>query len=121
MKTGIKIFLLGKNHFQTVLRNKKQPALPGTGAQADSIIGESAFLDCFNGAVASAGTAVDTDVSVDNELAVTLGDSFNGAILSAGAAVDTCIGDFVSHDFPSNKYSVYESNVIRTFILTRIF
>ena len=63
---------------------------------------ELLFNDCFNGAVLGAGAAVDTQISVDDVLAVTLGDSLNGAVVNTGAAADASIGNSISHDFPSN-------------------
>ena len=62
---------------------------------------ESLFNDCFDRAVLGAGAAVDTQVSVDDVLAVALSDSLNGAVVNASAAVNASISDIVSHDFPS--------------------
>ena len=58
----------------------------------------------IGGALISAGTAVDADVSVDLELAVALSDSLDGALVGAGAAGDASIGNSVSHDISSHKY-----------------
>ena len=82
---------------------KNQPARRIAGAQADSRIGESAFLDCFGGAVVSTGAAINTDVSVDDVDAVAFGNSLNGAVVYTGAAANASVSDFVSHDFTSNK------------------
>ena len=79
------------------------------GAQADSKIGESAFLDCFDGAVVSASAAADTNISVDDELVFALRDSLNGAVIGAAAALDASVGDIVSHDFPSNVCDICAS------------
>ena len=62
---------------------------------------ESAFLDSFGGAVVSASATADTNISIDDELVFTLGNSLDGAVVSARAALDTSISDIVSHDFPS--------------------
>jgi hypothetical protein len=62
---------------------------------------ELAFLDSFSGAVVSASTAADTNISIDNVLVFALGDRFDGAVVSASAALDASISDIVSHDFPS--------------------
>ena len=78
------------------------------GAQADSVIGESAFLDCFNRAVIDTGAAVDTDVSVDDVLLVALSDSLYGAVISAAAALNASVSNVVSHGFPSNLCSIIE-------------
>ena len=42
---------------------KNKPAPPESGAQADSKIGGSVFLDCFNRAVVNAGATVNASVS----------------------------------------------------------
>ena len=65
-------------------------------------VGQSAFLDCFNRAVVGTSAAADTDISIDDVLLVAFGNSLNGAVVGAGAALHASIGDFVSHDFPSN-------------------
>ena len=52
----------------------------------------SAYRTC-----ALAGTAVDASGSVDNVLAVTLGNSGNGASVSASAAADAIVGNLISH------------------------
>ena len=50
------------------------------------------------GAIVSAGTAIDALVSVDNVLAILLGDSLNGAGISASAAADALVKiNLVSH------------------------
>ena len=85
---------------------ENQPANWESQTQADSKIGESAFYDCFGGAVVSAGAAVDANVSIDNVHLVTLGDSLYGAVVSACTALDASISDLVSHDFPSIKYVI---------------
>ena len=72
------------------------------GTQADSKVGESAFLDCF---------------SVDNVLAVALCDSLNGAVVDTSAAADASISNNVSHDFPS----IYVLFVLRTAINALLF
>ena len=87
-----------------MLLKKKSACVLGT--QADSRIGESAFYDCFYGAVISAGTAINANISVDDVHLIALGDSFYGAVVCASAALDTSISDFVSHDFPSIMYVV---------------
>ena len=83
--------------------SKNQPARRIAGAQADSRIGESAFLDCFGGAVVSAGAAIDTQISVDDIDAVAFGNSLNGAVVYTGAAANASVSNFVSHDVTSNK------------------
>ena len=81
---------------------KKQSARrEDPAAQTERGSGESVFHNSFDGAVLSAGAAVDTDVSVDLVLAVALSDSFNGAVVNASAAVDASVSDLISHDFPS--------------------
>ena len=64
-----------------------------------------AFLDSLDGALVSAGTAGNADISVDNVLAFTLGNSLNGALIGAGAAGDTSVSDNVCHDFYLHKNS----------------
>ena len=54
--------------------------------------------DSFGGALLSAGAAADTDVSIDDELAVALGNSLDGAQLSAGTSHHASIGNLESHD-----------------------
>ena len=66
-----------------------------------SKVGESAFLDCFNGAVVNAGAAVNAQISVDDVLAVALCDSLNGAVVNTSAAANASVSNNVSHDFPS--------------------
>ena len=73
-----------------------------SGAQADSKIGESVFLDCFNRTVVDAAAAVDADVSIDDVLLVALSDGLYGAVISAAAALNASVSNDVSHDFPSN-------------------
>ena len=81
---------------------------------------ESLFNDCFDRAVLGAGAAVDTQISVDDVLAVALSDSLYGAVVNAGAAVDASIGNSISHDFPSNcNVNFHLNDVIH--ILTWIF
>ena len=63
---------------------------------------ESAFLDCLDGALLGAGTAADTDISIDDVLLVALGDSLDGALIGTGTALDASVSDIESHDFPSN-------------------
>jgi hypothetical protein len=62
---------------------------------------ESAFLDCFDGAVVGAGTAADADIGIDDVLVLAFGDGLDGAVVGAGAALDASVSDIVSHDFPS--------------------
>ena len=62
---------------------------------------ELAFLDSFNGALISASTAGNADVSVDDVLVCTLGNSLNGALVCTSAALDASISNFVSHDITS--------------------
>ena len=72
---------------------------------------ESAFLDSFGGAVVSASATADTNISIDDELVFTLGNSLDGAVVSASAALDTSISDIVSHEFPSNIcFCAYANN-----------
>jgi hypothetical protein len=78
-----------------------------TRTQADSRIGESAFYDCFYGAVVSARAAVNANIGVDNVHLVALRDSLNGAVVCTSAALYASISDFVSHDFPSIKYVMF--------------
>ena len=59
---------------------------------------ELGFLNCFGGALFSAGTAADADIGIDDVLVFALRDSLNGALLSAGAALDAGIGNVKSHD-----------------------
>ena len=63
---------------------------------------ESAVLVRFRGALLGAGAAANTDIGFDDVLVFTLGDSLDGAVVSAGTALDASISDIVSHDFPSN-------------------
>jgi len=77
-------------------------------AQANRDSKESAFLDSLNGALISAGAAADTNVGVDDVLAITLGNSLNGALVGAGAASDTSVSDIVSHDITS-MFDVYDN------------
>jgi hypothetical protein len=51
----------------------------------------------FNRAGLCAVSAIDAGVSVDNELAVTLGDATNGASVSASAAANAFIRNLVCH------------------------
>ena len=55
------------------------------------------FCRSANGANVCAATAANTLVSVDNELAVTLGDATNGASVSASAAANAFIRNLVCH------------------------
>ena len=59
---------------------------------------ESAFLDSFGGAVVSASATADTNISIDDELVFTLGNSLDGAVVSASAALDTSVSNVVCHD-----------------------
>ena len=70
-------------------------------AQAEFVCRRLAFLDSFNGALVSTGTAGDTDVSVDDVLVFAFGNSLAGALVSTSAALDASIGDNVSHDITS--------------------
>ena len=56
-------------------------------------------LGSTNRALAGASTALDAGLSVDNELAVTLGDGLNGASCYASAAGYAIIGNLVCHVF----------------------
>ena len=86
-----------------VYLQKNQPAPPDDqSAQTDFGSEESAFLDSFNRAVVSASAAADANISIDDELVFALGNSLDGAVLSAGAAVDTSVSDLKSHDVTSN-------------------
>ena len=76
------------------------------GTQADCRIGESAFLDCFYGAVITTSAAAYAGISVDDELVLALRDSLNGAVVSAATALDTSISNSISHDFPSSIYVI---------------
>jgi hypothetical protein len=69
--------------------------------QTDGRIGESAFLDCFNGAGVSAGAAANADIGIDYISVFALGDSLYGAVLSTAAALYASVSDVVSHDYPS--------------------
>ena len=62
---------------------------------------ELAFLDSFNGALVSASAAGNADVSVDDVLVLTLGNSLNGALVCTSAALDASVGDNESHDITS--------------------
>ena len=89
------------------------------GAQADSVIGESAFLDCFNRAVINAGSAVYADISVDDILLVAFSNSLNGAVICTATALNASISNNVSHDFPSNYvYSVAHSYGVQIYFNT---
>ena len=59
--------------------------------------GRSLSLGSTNRALAGTSAALDAGLSVDNELAVTLGDSLNGASSYASAAGYAIIGNLVSH------------------------
>ena len=74
--------------------------------QANCLWDEKKLLlhDGLGGALISAGTAVDADISVDLELAVALSDSLDGALIGTSAAGDASIGNSVSHDISSHKY-----------------
>ena len=63
-----------------------------------------AFLDSTNGALISASTAGNAQVSIDFVLAVTLSDSFDGALIGTGAASDTSVINDVSHDVTSKLF-----------------
>ena len=65
---------------------------------------ELAFLYSFGGALISAGAAGNADVSVDDVLAVALGNSLNGALICAGATGDTSVSDDVCHDIYLHKF-----------------
>ena len=88
-----------------------------TQTQADSRIGESAFYDCFSGAVVGAGAAINANISVNDEGIVALRNSLYRTVVCAGTALDTSISDFVSHDFPSICF-VMSIVMERTYILT---
>jgi hypothetical protein len=51
-----------------------------------------------NGTYAVAGTAFNAGVSVDNVLAVALGNSVHGALIGTSAAADAIVIDLISHD-----------------------
>ena len=72
-------------------------------AQADSVPKGLLFLDGADRALIGAGAAANADISVDDVLLVTLGNSLNRALIGAGAALDTSISNFESHDFTSNN------------------
>ena len=65
------------------------------------IIGELLFNDSFYGALIGTAAAVDANVSVDDVLLVTLGNSLNRALIGAGAALDTSVSDNECHDITS--------------------
>ena len=67
-------------------------------AQADCDREKLLLNDSFGGALLSAGAAADTDISVNDKLAVALGNSLDGALLSAGTTNHSSIGNLVSHD-----------------------
>ena len=56
-----------------------------------------ALLRSANGTCACASAAVDASVSVDNVLAVTLGNCVYGAAISASAASDALVRNYVCH------------------------
>ena len=56
-----------------------------------------AFADSIYGTTVCTCAAIDAAVSVDDVLAVTLGDGGHGAALGASAASDASIGNLVSH------------------------
>ena len=62
------------------------------------MLSELLLDDSFGGALLSAGTAADTDIGIDDENAVTLGNSLYGALLSAGTAAQASVSNLVSHD-----------------------
>ena len=62
---------------------------------------ELAFLDSFAGALLSTSATGNADISVDDVLVCTLGNSLDGALISTSAALDASIGDNVSHDITS--------------------
>ena len=55
------------------------------------------LLGSTDGAGAGTGAALYTEVGIDLELAITLGDSANGTFCCASATCDASISDFVSH------------------------
>jgi hypothetical protein len=55
------------------------------------------LLGSTDGAGAGTGAALYTEVGIDLELAITLGDSANGTFCCASAACDASISDFESH------------------------
>ena len=79
----------------------KEKAACTLWCRLNSKVGESAFLDCFNGAVVNAGAAVNAQISIDNVLAFALSDSLNGAVVNTSAAANASVSNNVSHDFPS--------------------
>jgi hypothetical protein len=86
-------------------RNDKKISLrTESGTQAESKNGQSAFFDCFNGAVVGASTTADANVGIDDELVFALRNSLYRAVVSARTTLDASIGNFVSHDFPSNMF-----------------
>ena len=55
-------------------------------------------LGGINRAGTGAGAAIDAGIGIDDELAVTLGNSLNGAVAGASATGDAIIGDNICHD-----------------------
>ena len=106
---------------QNVKLQQKKPACPAVEAeQADLNAEELGFLDCFGGALISAGTAADTDIGIDDVLVLTLGDSLDRALIGTGAALDAGIGNVKSHDVTSLWIYFFAPTGGRTFILAWI-
>ena len=55
------------------------------------VLDKLAFLDGFGGALVSASTAGNTDIGIDDVLAVALGNSAHGALIGASAAIQTSV------------------------------
>jgi hypothetical protein len=79
---------------------------------------ESAFLNSLDRALTGAGAAADTNVGIDDELVLALGDGLDGALVGAGAALNTSISNVVSHDFPSNMFVLHADKSLCITILT---
>ena len=96
------IFKVNPLNNLSIIQKKKISLRAGdAGTQADSRIKESAFLDCFNGAVIDTSAAVYAQISVDDILVFALGNSFNGAVVNTSTTLDTRVIDDVCHDFTS--------------------
>ena len=80
---------------------KKQ--LPWGPRQLFFVVSKLTLNDSFGGALGSAGTAINTGISVDNVLGIALGNSLDGALLSAGTARHASVSNLVSHKAPPKE------------------
>jgi hypothetical protein len=68
-------------------------------AQGHCIHVQLAFFDCTQRASASAGTAGNAFVSIDDVTVFTFGNDAQGASISASAALHAAVIDNICHDF----------------------